>query len=101
MRTLATWVLTVFSETKSSAAISPFESPRAIMRSTSFSREDSCSSPRAAPAGARAANSSMSRRVTLGAKSAPPSATTRTAVTSRSSGASLRRKPLAPARSAS
>ena len=38
--------------------------------------------------------------MTAGANSEPPSATTRIAVTSRSSGASLSRKPLAPARSA-
>ena len=56
------------------------------------------------PAGRAAAprrSRSISRRVTLGASSASPSATTRTAETSCSRAASLSRKPLAPARSAS
>ena len=50
---------------------------------------------------ARLAKSAMSRRVTDGASSASPPATTRTARTSSSAGASLSRKPLAPARRAS
>ena len=48
----------------------------------------------------RRENSSISLRVTDGANSDPPVAMTRIAETSCSSGASLRRKPLAPALSA-
>ena len=47
------------------------------------------------------AKSAMSRRVTDGASSASPAATTRTAWTRSAAVASLSRKPLAPARSAS
>ena len=49
----------------------------------------------------RRANSAISRPVTFGASSPSPAATTRTAWISSSAGASLSRKPLAPARSAS
>lgn len=49
----------------------------------------------------RDTNERISRSSTLGATSASPAATTRTARTSSSGSASLSRKPLAPARSAS
>ena len=49
----------------------------------------------------RRANASISRLVTDGASSASPAAATRTAATRSARGASLSRKPLAPARSAS
>jgi hypothetical protein len=51
--------------------------------------------------GRRDANSAIRRLVIDGASSASPAATTRTAWTSSPPGASLSRKPLAPARSAS
>ena len=50
---------------------------------------------------ARRTNASMTRRVTPGASSDSPAATTRIAAASSSAGASLSRKPEAPARSAS
>ncbi len=49
----------------------------------------------------RRTNASITRRVTPGASSDSPAATTRTAAASSSAGASLSRKPEAPARSAS
>ena len=82
-------------------AISAFESPRAIRTRTSRSRSVSSRRSSRGGAGARRANSSMSRRVTDGESSASPLATTRTAATSSSGGRSFRRNPLAPARSAS
>ena len=60
-------------------------------------RRAQAAAPTARP---RLAKRSISRRVTAGAKSEPPSATTRIAARSCASGASLSRKPLAPARSA-
>jgi hypothetical protein len=95
--------LTVVSLTISSAAISAFESPRATSLNTSSSRAVSSSSPLGgvAVAGAADANSWISRLVIDGASSASPCATTRIPAASCSGGTSFRRKPLAPARSAS
>ena len=61
----ATWVLTVVSETISSAAISALERPRATQRKTSSSRAVSSSRPGggAGGVGEAAANSWISRRV--------------------------------------
>ncbi|SCE47859.1 hypothetical protein GA0115252_152712 [Streptomyces sp. DfronAA-171] len=104
MSTCPTCVFTVVSLTNRSAAISAFDRPRATSLRTSTSRSVSvwrvlggCSSPE----GRCPAYLSSSRRVTLGASIASPLATTRIACTSSCAGASLSRKPLAPARSAS
>ena len=79
--------------------------PRATNVRISRSRSVSWSMPRAAsPAGTpgrAATNVSMSRRVMDGSMSASPAATTRTADAISSGSASLRRKPPAPADSAS
>jgi hypothetical protein len=98
-----TWVLTVCSATTSRAAISALESPRATRASTSVSRWVSRSTlARLGPDGGPSrANSAISRRVTDGDSSASPAATTRTASARACAEASLSRKPLAPARSAS
>ncbi len=97
------WVFTVCSATTRSAAISWLDRPRAISRSTSVSRGVSAFSAagRGRSRCGRAANSAISRRVTDGASRASPAATTRTALIRSAAGASLSRKPLAPARSAS
>jgi len=83
--------------------ISVLDSPPAISRSTSVSRcvseSSACGTGRFARG--RRAKSAMSRRVMDGASSPSPAATTRTAFTSSAAVASLSRKPLAPARSAS
>ena len=98
-----TWVLTVVSDTISSAAISALDMPRAISCSTSSSRGVSSSNDGGGGASAAGvlANSSIRRRVTVGASSDSPAATRRMPLTSWSAGTSLSRKPLAPARSAS
>src|SRR5215472_676714 len=98
-----TWVLVVCSAMTSVPLISVLDRPRAISRSTSVSRR--VSAPSVGGDGGsgrgRRAKSAINRRVTDGASSASPVATTRTAWTSSAAGASLSRKPLAPARSAS
>jgi hypothetical protein len=102
--TCPTCVLTVVSLTNSSAAISALDRPRATSFSTSTSRSVSACSgcgTDSSPDGSRPAYLSSSRRVMLGASIASPAATTRIACTSSAAGASLSRKPLAPARSAS
>jgi len=84
---------------KREAAISAFERPRAISRSTLSSRSvssDSCAGG-PLPAGARWTKRSIIRRVIAGARSASPSATVRTASTSFAGGTFLRMKPPAPA----
>ena len=94
--------LAVCSLTTSAAAISWLESPPAMSAQHLELARRELREPGGGAAGcARWVNSAMSRRVTDGANSDPPSATTRIAATSCSSGASLSRKPLAPARSAS
>ena len=99
-----TWVLVVCSAMTRVSLISALDRPRAMSRSTSVSRLGE----RAEPGGdgrdvapGRRVKSAISRRVTDGASSASPAATTRTACTSSAAVASLSRKPLAPARSAS
>ena len=85
-----------------SRARSALESPRAMSRSTSCSRGVSVSTRMSGSGrGLLAANSLMSRRVTSGAMRPWPRATVRTASISTSGSADLRRKPAAPARSAS
>src|SRR6266508_3068177 len=94
-------VLTVCSEMTNSRAISAFESPRATRRNTSSSRAVRSSNAGGGFRDDVAAKRSIRRRVTAGAKSEPPAATMRMPARSCSSGASLSKKPLAPARSAS
>src|SRR3954466_6168969 len=69
----ATWVLTVVSETMSSAAISAFDSPRATSLKTSSSRAVSSSRPGGGgPEGGPAwANSWISRRGSTGGGARP------------------------------
>jgi hypothetical protein len=101
--------LVVCSAITSVALISALDMPRAMSASTSSSRGVSWASPgcwsdsggEPASRDGWRAKSAISRRVTDGASSASPAATTRTACTSSAAGASLSRKPLAPARSAS
>ena len=93
-------VLIVVSARNSSCASSAFERPEASSARISTSRSDS--SETAGEGGwtsaSRAANRSISLRVADGAITASPAATVRTAAASSSGRASLRRKPLAPAR---
>jgi hypothetical protein len=100
--TRPTWVLTVLSSMTSSAAISVLDRLRAMSRRTSVSRAVSFAAISGVGAAGRTdrVKRAMSRRVTLGSMRASPAATQRTAVMSWSAGASLSRKPLAPARSA-
>lgn len=97
--TLPTCVLTVSGLTTSSAAISGFDRPLVISRSTSPSRPVSRSMPgtRAGEAPWRPARA----RIAAGNSSDSPVATSRTARTRSSGLARLSRKPLAPARRAS
>lgn len=108
--TRPTCVFTVASESTSSAAISRFAAPCAISTSTSRSRGVSdataacCSSHSALRTWSERRRGAMcvrSRRVVDGAITASPRCTVRIAASSSSGGASLSRKPLAPASIAS
>ena len=99
-----TWVLTVASESTSRSAISALERPSATPSSTSRSRAVSgAGAGRAAPgacsgSGSWCAKASSSRRVTRGATTASPRRRRGSRPAAASGGASLSRKPLAPAR---
>lgn len=103
--TLPTCVFTVWSLTTIAAAISALERPRARCSSVSRSRAvrtpSRRSSATAVACSGREVYAAIRSRATEGASSESPAATTRTACTRSSRRTSLRRKPLAPACSAS
>ena len=91
-------VLVVPSETNRRSAMSELDRPRASRPSTSTSRRVRSATGRwVRVGGARCTKASITRRVTPGASRASPEATTRIAAASSSAGASLSRKPEAPA----
>jgi hypothetical protein len=104
IKTRATWVLTVVSETKNAFAISALDSPWATRSRVSRSRGVKVARRCAATAsmtGRRARKVSIMRRVILGASRDSPAWTALMPATSSSGSTSLTRNPLGPPHKAS